>query len=205
MPSIRPKKSTIVRTKTQALRVGFRIAEVTVPSLGARVATRLWFTIPLTPRVAALPADGTSFEVIAQGSVVRGVSYGAGPVVYLMHGWGGVGAQLGSFIEPLRSNGFRVVLFDAPGTRSIGSRSVRTRSQPRPGIQPGAGRSRGQVRARPRRDRPFDGCCAGPARSGARRPRRRAVGVPLTDARPGDVFRQVRRTTWHRTAGPAPR
>ena len=114
MSVLRLKKSTIVRTRTQALRLGFRTAEVAAPSLGARVATRLWFTIPPTPRVAALPTGGSSFEVVAQGSVVRGGSYGAGPVVYLMHGWGGVGAQLGSFIEPLRSNGFRVVVFDAP-------------------------------------------------------------------------------------------
>ena len=74
MSVLRLKKSTIVRTRTQALRLGFRTAEVAAPSLGARVATRLWFTIPPTPRVAALPTGGSSFEVVAQGSVVRGGS-----------------------------------------------------------------------------------------------------------------------------------
>jgi pimeloyl-ACP methyl ester carboxylesterase len=32
-----------------------------------------------------------------------------------MHGWGGYGAQLGSFVEPLVAAGFRVALFDALG------------------------------------------------------------------------------------------
>jgi pimeloyl-ACP methyl ester carboxylesterase len=47
-----------------------------------------------------------------------------GPRVLLVHGWQGRGAQLGSFVDPLLSRGFRVVTFDAPahgaspGTRS---------------------------------------------------------------------------------------
>jgi pimeloyl-ACP methyl ester carboxylesterase len=32
-----------------------------------------------------------------------------------MHGWGGYGAQLGAFVEPLVGAGFRVALFDALG------------------------------------------------------------------------------------------
>ena len=35
-------------------------------------------------------------------------------VVYLTHGWGGWRGQLGAFVEPLRSAGYRVVAFDAP-------------------------------------------------------------------------------------------
>jgi len=35
-------------------------------------------------------------------------------VVYLVHGWGGDGAQLGAFVEPLLAEGYRVVMFDAP-------------------------------------------------------------------------------------------
>jgi pimeloyl-ACP methyl ester carboxylesterase len=40
---------------------------------------------------------------------------GNGPTIALMHGWGGYGAQLGSFVEPLVGAGFRVALFDALG------------------------------------------------------------------------------------------
>jgi pimeloyl-ACP methyl ester carboxylesterase len=42
------------------------------------------------------------------------MSWGDGPAVYLVHGWSGRGAQLGTFVEPLVARGHRVVLFDAP-------------------------------------------------------------------------------------------
>jgi pimeloyl-ACP methyl ester carboxylesterase len=41
--------------------------------------------------------------------------WGAGPSVLLVHGWGGRGAQLGAFVDPLTARGFSVVTFDAPG------------------------------------------------------------------------------------------
>lgn len=37
------------------------------------------------------------------------------PTVLLVHGWEGRGSQLGAFVDPLRSSGFRVVAVDAPG------------------------------------------------------------------------------------------
>lgn len=36
------------------------------------------------------------------------------PLVLLVHGWNGRGTQLGSFVQPLLDNGFRVISFDAP-------------------------------------------------------------------------------------------
>lgn len=49
-------------------------------------------------------------------STVRGTVWGTeGPVVYLLHGWGGVAAQLDAFVEPMLASGCRVVSFDAPG------------------------------------------------------------------------------------------
>ena len=41
-------------------------------------------------------------------------SWGTGPTVVLMHGWGGRAVHLYEFIRPLREVGFRVVAFDAP-------------------------------------------------------------------------------------------
>jgi pimeloyl-ACP methyl ester carboxylesterase len=38
-----------------------------------------------------------------------------GPAVYLLHGWGGRGAQWISFVEPLVQAGFTAVALDAPG------------------------------------------------------------------------------------------
>src|SRR5262249_23795333 len=45
--------------------------------------------------------------------VVSWVS-GAGPRILLVHGWGGRGAQLGAFVEPLVERGFSVAWFDGP-------------------------------------------------------------------------------------------
>lgn len=114
MSAVSHQKSTIVRAQSAVMRTGFRTAELLAPRRGARFATSRWFKVPPPPKVRPMPAGGRPFTVTAQHAAVRGVSFGSGPVVYLMHGWGGLGAQLGSFIEPLRDNGFRVVAFDAP-------------------------------------------------------------------------------------------
>ncbi|WP_370343171.1 alpha/beta fold hydrolase [Catenulispora sp. MAP5-51] len=59
---------------------------------------------------------GESFTMTVRRSTVRGTVWGAeGPVVYLVHGWGGVAEQLDAFVEPLLASGHRVVSFDAPG------------------------------------------------------------------------------------------
>ncbi|UYM04573.1 alpha/beta fold hydrolase [Solicola gregarius] len=107
------KKSTIVRTKFAVLRAGFRATELIAPRYGARLATSLWFKTPPSPAPSPLPPGGFAFEVTAMDGVVRGTYWGDGPVVYLVHGWGGRGDQFAEFVEPLRSTGHRVVMFDA--------------------------------------------------------------------------------------------
>lgn len=111
MPSF--KKSTIVRTKVFGLRSAFRIAEQILPGLGARVAASLWFKLPPGPEPAALPDGATPFEVESMGHTVRGLTWGDGPVVYALHGWGGRGDQFAAYVEPLVAVGYRVVVFDA--------------------------------------------------------------------------------------------
>jgi pimeloyl-ACP methyl ester carboxylesterase len=108
------QKSTIVRTKQAGFRAFFRSAELLAPRLGGRVARDLWFTVPPAAEPTELPAGGEPFEVISHGTVVRGHFWGTGPVVYLVHGWGGRGSQLTAYVEPLVAAGHRVVLFDAP-------------------------------------------------------------------------------------------
>jgi pimeloyl-ACP methyl ester carboxylesterase len=62
--------------------------------------------------------------VKVEHTLVRIWRWGAGPVVLLAHGWGGVGGQLRAFVPPLVERGFSVVVFDAPGHgRSGGRRS----------------------------------------------------------------------------------
>lgn len=109
-----PQKSTIVRLKNTAFRTFFRTADLVAPRLGARRARDLWFAVPPTPAATPLPPGGEPFTVTSEGAEVRGWVFGAGPTVYLVHGWGGRGSQLTAFVEPLVATGHRVVLFDGP-------------------------------------------------------------------------------------------
>ena len=121
------QKSTIVRFRNLGRRTAFRTADLLAPSRAGLIARDLWFTVP--PRLAAepLPEGGEPFEVDAMGATVRGHVWGSGPVVYLVHGWGGNGAQLSAFVRPLLAQGYRVVTFDAPahGSSEHGSAGPR--------------------------------------------------------------------------------
>lgn len=106
------QKSTIVRSI--ALRAFFRTGEVVAPTRAGRVARDLWFTVPPALPAEPLPSGGEPFTVESRGSTVQGQVWGEGPVVYLVHGWGGRGSQLTAYVEPLVAAGHRVVLFDGP-------------------------------------------------------------------------------------------
>jgi pimeloyl-ACP methyl ester carboxylesterase len=115
------QKSTIVRFRNQALRARFRYAEFVAPARAGRAARDLWFTAP--PRMAELPMPdgGEDFEVDAQGHLVRGRVWGealapghAPKTVYLVHGWGGRGAQFAAMVKPFVEAGHQVVMFDGP-------------------------------------------------------------------------------------------
>jgi pimeloyl-ACP methyl ester carboxylesterase len=108
------QKSTIVRVKNLGLRTLYRSADVIAPGLAGRLARDLWFTVPPTLAATPLPSGAALFSVTVHGAQVRGHVFGEGPVVYLVHGWGGRGSQLAAFVEPLVATGHRVVMFDAP-------------------------------------------------------------------------------------------
>jgi pimeloyl-ACP methyl ester carboxylesterase len=107
----RTKKSTIVRAKF--IRAGFGLAERVAPTLGGRLALKIWCT-PRHARPSAAPQPGVRHSVTVGGSTVLAESWGSGPVVYLVHGWGGHRNQLSRFVAPLVAAGHRVVAFDAP-------------------------------------------------------------------------------------------
>lgn len=104
------QKSTIVR----ALGPMFGAMERVAPWAGAVLAERIWCTIPPGGRPAR-EQPGDLFTVRVGGRAVVAESWGDGPIVYLMHGWGGHRRQLDSFIGPLLWAGHRVITFDAPG------------------------------------------------------------------------------------------
>lgn len=114
------QKSTIVRfaarTQLAGIRTAFGTLERFAPSLGARWAARLWLTPPRyrgRPRDRELPLADT-FSLPVGGHRITGRAWGAGPPVYLVHGWGGASDQLEAFVAPLTAAGHRVITFDAP-------------------------------------------------------------------------------------------
>ncbi len=86
------------------------------PSLAGEIALRR-FTSPIH-----FPRPGWESELMQKGRALsfangtRATIWGEGqaPIVLLVHGWAGRGAQLGKLVEPILGLGFRVVGWDAP-------------------------------------------------------------------------------------------
>ncbi|HEX7938106.1 MAG TPA: alpha/beta fold hydrolase, partial [Gemmatimonadaceae bacterium] len=99
------------------MRLWLPFLSAVAPRAAARVGARLWFQVK-RPKIRAdaraFLAAGERFEAHTKDSRVVGWRWGSGPTVLLMHGWGGYGAQMQPFVEPLVRSGHRVVLFDAP-------------------------------------------------------------------------------------------
>lgn len=99
------------------LRAGLRFVSRLSARLGATAAEALFRTPPhqrRTRKERALLESGRFREVWLQGRRLATWSWGEGPTVLLVHGWGGHAARLASFVAPLREAGFGVVAFDAP-------------------------------------------------------------------------------------------
>lgn len=115
MASPRPENSTNVRLMMMAIAAADRVR----PRLAAELALRAFLTPPRrrkrAPEEHRLLAAADGFAIAAAGAEVRVWSWGHGPAVLLVHGWGGRGTQLGALVEPLLERGRSVVTFDAPG------------------------------------------------------------------------------------------
>jgi len=124
--------STIVRSTKPA--VGQRLTMASVgtlsriaPALAARVAERLFLTPPRHPapaRERELLSLALRTTIRVEGRRVVAWVSGAGPRVLLVHGWGGRGAQLGAFVEPLVAHGLSVAWFDGPAHGASDGRQV---------------------------------------------------------------------------------
>lgn len=104
--------------KLSAARASLRVLTAISPSLASRLLTRVWFTPPRAPLRAdarARLAEGTPLSLALEGRRFAAWSFGSGPTVLLVHGWGGHAGQLVDFIAPLVERGYRVVTFDALG------------------------------------------------------------------------------------------
>ena len=58
--------------------------------------------------------SGDSVQIPFEGGKLAVTTWGEGPAVLLMHGWGGARAQMTGFVEPLLAAGYRVVAYDQP-------------------------------------------------------------------------------------------
>lgn len=84
------------------------------------MAARAWFTPPpLSDRRRQLweqSLDGTeSITLEVEGTSLNGFRYGRGPLVFLVHGWGGRASQMGQLARSVADRGFTVVAIDFPG------------------------------------------------------------------------------------------
>lgn len=118
------QESTTVRSfRVAALQAAFLMLERVAPGLGGWWAARLWCTVPTSAgrRRDNRPRPGRESTVRLPGAGSVAVeTWGSGPAVYLVHGWGGWRGQLGSFVAPLVAAGFRVVAFDGPSHAESG-------------------------------------------------------------------------------------
>lgn len=101
-----------------ALRRTFALLGIVSPPLAARLARRAFLTPPPRRRSKSaaerdcLQAGERKAIPGLPGLVVR--SWGQGPAVLLVHGWGGRSGQLHAFVPPLVEAGYRVVALDGP-------------------------------------------------------------------------------------------
>ena len=112
-----------------ALRLALSATEKLWPNLTVRAATRLFLT-PLPPkwlhrrtqwdrqwRIERWPFEQTCLTLYAQPS--------SGPVVLLVHGWGGHAAQMRPIADALAAQGLHPVIVEMPAHgRSEGMRST---------------------------------------------------------------------------------
>jgi pimeloyl-ACP methyl ester carboxylesterase len=118
---VRPSNSTNVRSWADRaapwpIRAVFR-ALGPFPELAGAVAGRLFMTPPrprVSPRVAEILSKAEPLSISWRGRPLRAWSWGSGPTVLLVHGWGGYGAQLASFVPALEAAGYRAVALDGP-------------------------------------------------------------------------------------------
>ena len=102
----------------RVVRGAFAALSRSAPWLAARLAEVLFLRPPrrrAPERERVWVGGATRLELRVAGRQLAVWTRGVGPTVLLIHGWGGRGSQLGAFIEPLVSHGFRVAWFDHVG------------------------------------------------------------------------------------------
>lgn len=126
-----PPSGRVEAAGLAVIRWAFRTLGPAFPGPMGRFAVRL-FT---RPRKHAPPkfeqeiaAEAEHFTIDFNGMPLRALAWGTGPVVLLVHGWEGRGAQLARFMGPLAGCGYRVVAFDGPAHGASPGKAVEVSS-----------------------------------------------------------------------------
>ena len=98
--------------------VGYVGGGYVTPKLAAKAATWHWQSLPSNAGRRKdnrpYPGEIETIEVSPGQSLVVETWGSAGPLVYLVHGWGGWRGQVAAFVKPLVDKGFTVVSADSP-------------------------------------------------------------------------------------------
>lgn len=124
-PSSNPLRK--VSPQVVALRVAFKTLGSVAPRRAARIAEQLFTSPPVHPmheREHGFLATGTPFSVPHGDATLAAWSWGSGPTVLLVHGWGSRASRFRYFAPALVAAGFRAVAFDGPGHGATGGSSA---------------------------------------------------------------------------------
>lgn len=100
-----------------AVRGAFRTVGRVAPGVAARWAEALFFRPPRAPFRAneeAFLASGTPMALPTSRGTLAGWSWGRGPTVLLVHGWGSRAARFRVIGEAVVARGYRAVSYDHP-------------------------------------------------------------------------------------------
>lgn len=106
-----------------ALRALFGSLGHLAPGPAARIGEAIFCRPPrheLRPGELAFLATGRAFTVPVDGETIAAWSWGEGPRILLMHGWGSRASRFRHFVPPLLQAGFGVVALDGPGHGQTG-------------------------------------------------------------------------------------
>lgn len=99
------------------LRQGFKLLQNMAPSMAQRFALRIFLTPPrhkIPEWHKAFLNSAEQSTILVSNKQIKLYRWGEGPPILLIHGWGGRGTQLNTFIHPLNLAGFSVVAIDGP-------------------------------------------------------------------------------------------
>jgi pimeloyl-ACP methyl ester carboxylesterase len=108
-----------------ALRLAFRTLGTVAPARAASIAERLFTSPPQHPiqeKEKEFLATGAPFTVPHGVLTLAAWTWGSGPPVLLMHGWGSRAGRFRYFVPALVAAGFRAVALDGPGHGLTGGR-----------------------------------------------------------------------------------